>query len=414
MFKSLAICKILSERVGLIVLGFSLFTAATPALALPDDCSCPQVDCGPCARSEGLSFYTEKCGGGSRVKSCSKVACVPLNPLPSHCTPNTAATNNNSSTMRQPASTTGDENRSPGAVVRAPEVGVVKVVKGTAWVIEPNGQKSKLNEGSRVQEGVKVVTESGSGSKISFDNSNEVILGPESELDLTKVDHPKSDSRKTILNLIKGKVRNKVRAKYQGTQSSSYEVRTRSAVAGVRGTDFVVSYEQKERLITKVETITGEVELADKSLEQKVTIEGGKYASYVVAANSSGVFNEDEINEFVTRGYLTPVYEMSASEIKALEYATELEERSVAKVKAPISPGDRSICSSPQGQLNQCSWTCENNPKGADRCRTDLPQVNCVRRRCNANGEWAEDSRLPASHYDACQAHGVRVDTCDY
>ena len=113
---------------------------------------------------------------------------------------------------------------------------------------------------------------------------------------------------------------------------------------------------------------------------------------------------------------MTPVYKMTANEIKKLNWDTKVDyDEKVNRALAKSKSSDGHICSAPKGRLNQCLWQCRNNPDGEKKCRTDLPQVNCVRQRCNANGDWADDTRLPASYFDMCKPSGeVKVGPCDY
>jgi len=66
------------------------------------------------------------------------------------------------------------------------------------------------------------------------------------------------------------------------------------------------------------------------------------------------------------------------------------------------------------GKFNQCSWSCKNNPKGEKSCRTDLPEVSCVRQRCNAAGDWTDMNRMPSSYGSECPSSGFKVKACDY
>jgi hypothetical protein len=123
------------------------------------------------------------------------------------------------------------------------------------------------------------------------------------------------------------------------------------------------------------------------------------------------VFSDQEVKEFVAKGYMTPVYSLTASEIKELQELTEVANGDPRVVAKAVS---KPVCAEPKADLNQCMWTCVNNPKGEKRCRTDLPQVNCVRKKCDGNGNWSDESRLPASFHDMCQPAGYHVGSCDY
>jgi hypothetical protein len=80
-------------------------------------------------------------------------------------------------------------------------------------------------------------------------------------------------------------------------------------------------------------------------------------------------------------------------------------------VKKKVDPV---ICKKPEGHLNQCAWHCENNPKKAKVCRLDKPKVVCVRTRCNANGDWAEETKIAVDSGARCPSRGFAVNECDY
>ena len=250
--------------------------------------------------------------------------------------------------------------------------------------------------------------------KILFDDGNVANIKPNSKLKLDQ--YEMGENNKAILNLIKGKVRSKVKQKYKGNKSSYFEVKTKAAVAGVRGTDFVVEHDEGQRIITKVSTFEGAVELKGKmaAKDEGAEIAAGHQASFIVAsADQSEIFSDDEINSFIARGYMTPVYSLSKEELAQLQLLTEVGEP-IERQIASANQDSGSICEKPAGDINQCAWFCQNNPKGQSRCRTDLPQVNCLRRRCDGNGNWTDENRLPANFFDRCQPYGHKVAPCDY
>ena len=371
-----------------------------------DPCECPKLDCNSCQDQTGLTFYSEKCGDGSRVRSCARPSCEMKDPMPAGCEmAKKAAPKSKQADTRQPAST---------EPVRGPEIGKATLVKGTTWLEDLGGTRHRISVGDSIHLKDLLVTEKKSEAKVEFQDGNEIHVQPDSKIKMVEYRlKTKKMDRRALLNLIKGKVRNKVKNKYKNDTSSYYRVKTRSAVAGVRGTDFVVSFDIGHKEVTKVETLKGAVKLANPDQSQSVEIPKGTHASYVVEANSSEVFSDEEISEFVARGYMTPVHKMTASDIERLDWETEVtnQKRQVASTKPTKS---KYVCQSPQAQMNQCYWACQNNPKGEKRCRTDLPQVNCLRRRCNGNGKWADETRLPASFHDQCGSSGIRVGPCDY
>ncbi|MCB0408163.1 MAG: FecR domain-containing protein, partial [Bdellovibrionales bacterium] len=379
-------------------------------------CDCPKLECEPCFEEQGVTFYSEKCGPNqSRVKSCARPTCVPLDPKPPQC-----KSAQNQVQQRKIASTV-DKGPLPASKqmmdrrlaefkneLRGKDVGTVQTVMGKAYLKLPSGEEMKIVQGTRVHEKDGIHTTLRGHVKIVFDDGNIANIKPNSEIIVQE--YKMGEGKRAILNLIKGKVRSKVKEKYNG-DTTFYRVKTKSAVAGVRGTDFVVEYNSTDRIITQVTTFEGTVAFGGNESDEQVDIHPGQQASFIVASNDSEVFSKDEVNEFVAKGYMTPVYSLSQSELDELVNVTEIGDGTERKI---ASTKNEAICSSPKAQLNQCAWVCKNNPKGEKRCRTDLPQVNCVRTKCDANGNWADESRLPASFYDSCQPQGFKVGPCDY
>ena len=378
------------------------------ASAMDDSCECPQVQCNnPCEEQTGVTFYTEKCEQGKKVKSCAKPTCTAMEVPNEACLVYQKKMKSN----RAVASTTEQKNSESTYIPVSPKIGAVKVLKGKAWLKNEAGAQKKLALGMSLRESDMVITANNGRVKIRLNNGNLLHVLPNSIMKMTEVD---LGAKKTLIDLYKGKVRSKVNNKLKGADNY-YRIRTKSAVAGVRGTEFVVTYEINQKAVTKVQTIEGSVELASGDFQKKQKVLGGQEASFVVAANTSDVFSEDEINDFIARGYMTPVYKMTEAEVKGLKFETNAANNpQVQRALASKKSNDKYICSQPKGQLNQCYWKCVNNPKGEKRCRTDLPHVNCVRRLCNANGDWADEMRLPATFFDKCHPKEIKVGPCDY
>lgn len=396
------------SRLVLLIVVF-LFNSASRSETFSDSCECPEVKCdNPCEEQTGITFYTEKCQQGKKVKSCAKPTCVKME------TPNEACISfkKEKESNREVASEklTAKEN-SLAAYTNGPVIGKVNVFKGQAWLKNELGQQRNVIQGMEVKENDTVITSNSGRIKIKLNNGNVVDILPNSIMKMTEVN---IEGQKTIIDLFKGKVRSKVNDKLKGAENY-FKVRTRSAVAGVRGTDFVVSYEVSQKSVTKVQTIEGAVELASGDETKKQKILGGQEGSFIVASNNNEVFSDDEINDFIARGYMTPVYKMTDSEIKKLKWETDAVNNSDSqRALASRKKQNKFICNEPKAELNQCYWKCENNPKGEKRCRTDLPYVNCVRKLCNANGKWSDETRLPATFFDKCEAQEVRIGPCDY
>ena len=250
--------------------------------------------------------------------------------------------------------------------------------------------------------------------KIVFINGNLLNIAESSRVKMRAFDLIVPDNSTSTVDLIFGKVRAKVVTKSKSFERPSFKIRTPAAVAGVRGTEFVMTHPQGGD-ITKLETLDGTVELKGHTGEEKALIKKGEYASFVLLASNqadSKVFKDDDIGSFVQRGFITPVYKMSDAQKEKLNIETDYRDDGSDRIVA--TKGNESICHEPMGDLNQCAWICKNNPSGEKSCRTDLG-ASCVRRRCNANGDWSEEKRLPSSQGEGrCTSATPVVNRCDY
>lgn len=390
-------------------------TTYSQTIMAVSDCDCETISCGPCESEVDIKFYTLKCDSGNRVKSCKKPVCAPIEDKANGC--------------RLPASAASAEEIKKVEKVAEQEpqlalenvknsIGIVVVAQGTS-MIQRQGKTFVGKIGFKVFEKDYIETGADGKLKIKFKDDNVVNLTPDSKLTIEEhAFDPAKGNKKTLLNLIYGKVRSSVKQSYNG--ENYYEIKTKTAVAGVRGTDFVVSYrdDEKNKIESTVQTISGSVVLSDVKKTKKTSIPASTFASFVIEKGNENVFNESDIGNFIARGYLTPVFKMTSEELRQLEINTNFsqEEDSEARTLASSNKVEdgKSICSSPSGDFNQCAWICNNNPKGEKKCRTDLPTVDCVRKRCNANGRWAEETRLPASFQDMCDGIKPLIKPCDY
>lgn len=123
--------------------------------------------------------------------------------------------------------------------------GIFMVVKGEVMVIsgqsaDKTPQKAKM--GSKVFPGDTIQVGKDSRAKIVMSDQNTLNISPETKFQIEKYENdPGSDSRNVTLKVMEGKLRASVEQKYDG-EKNKFNVKTPSAVAGVRGTDFLTSF----------------------------------------------------------------------------------------------------------------------------------------------------------------------------
>ncbi len=94
--------------------------------------------------------------------------------------------------------------------------------------------------GSKVHEGDEITSGADSRAKIVMSDKNVFNLSPDSKIVIEK--YRNDATEKTVeIKVNSGKLRSSLEQKYDG-EKSQFNIKTPSAVAGVRGTDFVTSY----------------------------------------------------------------------------------------------------------------------------------------------------------------------------
>jgi len=123
---------------------------------------------------------------------------------------------------------------------KGPSIGTVQKIQGTAYVIHLNERTAyTLKSNVLLYQNDTLITDERSRINAIMNDRSVLALAPEAKLVLTKSEYdPAKESRSTVMNLLWGSVRfivQKVKSR------PNYTVRTPTAVAGVRGTDFAVS-----------------------------------------------------------------------------------------------------------------------------------------------------------------------------
>lgn len=156
--------------------------------------------------------------------------------------------------------------------------GVFMVIKGDVTAKSPNKEKQKVKVGDKVFPGDTVETATESRAKIVMSDRNVINISPETQLVIQKYEN-NGDEKNVEMNLLQGKVRNNVEQKYDGDKNK-FMVKTPTAVAGVRGTQFFTSFDPGTQ-ITSVVTLRGTVSLAP------VNVSGGSAKPVLVKKGES-------------------------------------------------------------------------------------------------------------------------------
>ena len=148
----------------------------------------------------------------------------------------------------------------PSFVAQAQAIdGVFTVVKGNVKVQQlSTHQVVKAKIGQKVYPQDTIMTGGDSRAKIVMVDNNVINVLPNSKFAIKAYQYKPSQNKKNVLlNVLYGKIRTTVQQKYHGT--NKFRVETPSAVAGVRGTDFITSYDQSSNT-SSIITFRGNVE----------------------------------------------------------------------------------------------------------------------------------------------------------
>lgn len=134
--------------------------------------------------------------------------------------------------------------------------GLMMIVKGQVQVAKAKESPIGAKVGTKVYPQDTIITGKDSRAKIVMSDRNIINVLPETKI---RIDQYISElkEKNVRLSLIEGKVRTNVEQKYDNVENR-FEIKTPSAVAGVRGTQFATSYKRLTN-VTTVTTFRGEV-----------------------------------------------------------------------------------------------------------------------------------------------------------
>lgn len=204
-------------------------------------------------------------------------------------------------------------------VLFAADEGIFMVVKGKVKIVN-SASSADAKVGSKIYEGDTVVTETDSRAKIVMSDRNIINVSPNTRLKIEKYSSNPKD-KNVRLNLIEGKVRNNVEQKYNST-SSKFEVRTATAVAGVRGTQFITSYNAGTR-VTEVITLKGQVSFQSLNAQNEAP------------AGEPVVVGKGEKSEAKEGGAVSAPVQVPTQEIRQIDSETNVKKESPKNESAP-------------------------------------------------------------------------------
>lgn len=157
------------------------------------------------------------------------------------------------------------------------DCGLFRVVKGDVKFQKKGKTKfKKARINKKVCAGDLVKTNKDSRAKIVLASLDEINISPETELQIQQL-----KNKQVQLTVNFGKIRSKVKSRYEDNDKSHYRVTTKSAVAGVRGTDFLTGY-NKFTNESSVVTFEGQVAVGNNTngtYKPNVVVKAGQFTA---------------------------------------------------------------------------------------------------------------------------------------
>ncbi|WP_255490285.1 hypothetical protein [Bdellovibrio sp. KM01] len=284
----------------------------------------------------------------------------------------------------------------------APKYPAVEDVQGAVSLTGKDGGKIKLTTKTPLLEKALFETSDDSTVRVALDGVRHFVVQPNSAVLLPTISWEGGEAPVLILRS------GSIRWVQKENEKPSYNTVLRSDLyeflppAG----DFIFlinspkAYGEVKVLKGAIEfsALNGETPAQAKAGEQvgfQGMVEGGEIAYDVLLKGKK-----------IPRGNLTPVTKISDKELASFDSAEKKRQAQAAQLAkkqqkaAQAAKKSGAICSAPSARFNECAWV----KKGS----------SCQRRRCNANGDWAEETLLNAQNASInCKAQPV-VAPCDY
>ncbi len=123
--------------------------------------------------------------------------------------------------------------------------GVISLVKGKAFSKKPEKKERRARRGQRIKPGDALKTEPGGYVKVTMSDKNIFHVGPDTEVVLKayQLEGEQDEGQKPLaqLEVLYGKVRTVIDEDFKA-KGHRFEINTRAAVLGVRGTDFLTEH----------------------------------------------------------------------------------------------------------------------------------------------------------------------------
>lgn len=285
---------------------------------------------------------------------------------------------------------------------------------GKVELISPSVPAKDLKKKAILRDNGEIKTQADSRFCLDLSETDRIIVGPDSWVQLPGIENETGFAKDVVLQ--------------KGEMRASFEYRefplARNVVSKiyrqkVSQGDFVFKYNPQTGL-GGVLSLDGELQFQPLESEVLMAVKTGESVDFQSEIKDGEVqYDQLLAGKKVVRGTLQPKQVVKPADIDKLRQAyadfdlSLLRKKAMAIIaqKKNVVKNPNAICVKPEAEFNQCAFFCEGNPKKAKKCMLDKPGVKCIRKKCNANGQWTDPYELP-QNLSVCKAQ-AKVAACE-
>ncbi len=256
------------------------------------------------------------------------------------------------------------------------------------------GSESPIKEGTLLITGGTFTTSPEAQARIELDSENAFILLGDSKVEFSLL----SDEKKSAFYVVL--ISGKMRVISAGSNQIQYGTPVTNDF--YQFGEFILSYDSSLVRATMT-SVRGVFQFRGFQGESSSRIGPGEQAYFQgVLEDGAPVFDFLLKSKKVARGELGPVIALPKAEYEILDSSTQFKKLEKPKQIEKRPKRVDHICDKPPGRFNDCVW--------------QKKQSACVRRRCNANGQWVDSHETPLNRGGICSPKGTVdvVGPCDY
>lgn len=298
----------------------------------------------------------------------------------------------------------------------APKYPAIREWQGQVWLTGKDGKRLQVRSKQVLREKALLETSATAQVKVQLDEKRSFTLLGSGEVSLPVISWESGEAPVVLLK--SGDLYWMQNPKEKGP----YNVAVRSDLFEFLAPpgNYILSI-NPGKAFAGVKMLEGSMEFSALNGEESVVVKSGQQVGFQGVLEGGDIAYDVLLQgKKIPKGHLTAVAPVDAHELTKAADAEKKRLQDVArkqaKDKAALAQAKREgvICSNPPAKFNECAWTCLNNPKKEKKNCLISAGATCQRQRCNANGDWAEQTPIDAEKASTvCKAQPV-VAPCDY